>query len=91
MGSPVSPIVANIYMEHLGQEDIAMAQDDIKSRVWKCYVDDILAIVQRDSVDRLKAHFDQVDNTGNIKFTQELEIDNSISLLDTKIIKKTRW
>ena len=55
MGNPVSPIVANIYMEHLEQEAIAMAQDDIEPRVWKRYVDDILAIVKRDIVDRLKA------------------------------------
>ena len=88
MGSPVSPIVANIYMEHLEQEAIVRAQDDIKPRVWKRYVDDILAIVKRDSVDRLKALLDQVDDTGSIKFTHELEVDNSIPFLDARIVKK---
>ncbi|XP_072178157.1 uncharacterized protein [Diadema setosum] len=88
MGSPVSPIVANIYMEYLEEEAIASAHDDIKPRVWKRYVDDILAIVKADTVDRLKAHLDQVDDPGSIKFTHELKVDNSISFLDTKITKR---
>ncbi|XP_072172336.1 uncharacterized protein [Diadema setosum] len=41
-----------------------------------------------DTVDRLKAHLDQVDDTGSIKFTHELEVDNSIPFLDTKITKR---
>ncbi|XP_072181377.1 uncharacterized protein [Diadema setosum] len=88
MGSHVSPIVANIYMEYLKKEAIASAHDDIKPRVWKRYVDGILAIVKADPVDRLKAHLDQVDDTGSIKFIHELEVDNSIPFLDTKITKR---
>ncbi|XP_071496401.1 uncharacterized protein [Diadema antillarum] len=89
MSIPVSPIVANIYMEYFEEEAIASAHDDIKPRVWKRYVDDILAIVKADTVDRLKAHLDQADDTGSIlKFTHELEVDNSIPFLDTKITKR---
>ena len=86
MGSSLSLIVANIYMEHLEQEAIARTRD-IKPRMWKRNVDDILAIVKRDSVDRLKALLDQVDNTGSIKCTHQLEVDNSIRFLDTRIVK----
>ncbi|XP_072176490.1 uncharacterized protein [Diadema setosum] len=75
-------------MEYLEDEAIASAHVDTKPRVWKWYVDDILAIVKADTVDTLKAHLDQVDDTGSIKFTHELEVDNSIPFLDTKITKR---
>ncbi|XP_072041389.1 uncharacterized protein [Amphiura filiformis] len=45
MGSPVSPVVANLYMEFLEQQAIATAPLDCKPRLWKRYVDDILEIV----------------------------------------------
>ena len=38
MGSPVSPIVANIFMEHF--EEIAL---DSRFRLWRRYVDDFFA------------------------------------------------
>ncbi len=63
MGSPVSPIVANLYMEWLEQEAIATAPLDIKTRLWKRYVDEILEIVKKDSVEQLTDHINQIDNT----------------------------
>ncbi|XP_072032868.1 uncharacterized protein [Amphiura filiformis] len=47
MGSPVSPVVANLYMEFLEQKAIASAPLTCKPRLWKRYVDDILEIVQK--------------------------------------------
>ena len=47
MGSPVSPIVANLYMEHLEQKALTTAPDSCKPRLWKRYVDDILEIVKK--------------------------------------------
>ena len=44
MGSPVSPIVANLFMEFLEQHAIATAPMDCWPRLWKRYVDDILEI-----------------------------------------------
>ena len=88
MGSPVSPIVANIFMEYLEQKAISTAPDDIKPRIWKRYVDDILAIVNKDKVLDLKEHLDLADESGSIKFTHELEVDSSIPFLDTRITKK---
>ena len=35
MGSPVSPIVANLCMEDLEQRAIANALEDCKPKVWK--------------------------------------------------------
>ena len=39
MGSLLSPIIANLYMEHFEQEAISLATD--KPKFWVCYVDDI--------------------------------------------------
>jgi len=71
MGSPVLPLVADIYMEHLEQNAIATAPSDIKPRLWKHYVDDILEVIKKDSVSDLTDHLNQVDETGSIKFTFE--------------------
>ena len=49
MGSPVSAVVANLFMEHF--EAKAIAQSLIKPALWKRFVDDVLAIMQRKACD----------------------------------------
>ncbi|XP_072025152.1 uncharacterized protein [Amphiura filiformis] len=88
MGSPVSPIVANLYMEWLEQEALVTAPLDIKPRLWKRYVDDVLEIVNKGSAEPLTEHLNQIDKTGNIKFTFETEKTKQIPFLDTLIVKK---
>ena len=44
MGSPVSPIAVNIFMEDLEQQAIATATPDLRPKLWLRYVDDILEI-----------------------------------------------
>ena len=88
MGSPVSPIVANLFMEFLEQQAIASAPLACKPRLWKRYVDDILEIIKRGSVQQLTDHLNTVDDTGSIKFTHEEESDGSIHFLDTLVVRK---
>ncbi len=88
MGSPVSPVVANLFMEFLEQQAIATAPLDCKPRSWKRYVDDILEIIKSDQVDNLTAHLNQTDPTNSIKFTHEQEKEVSIPFLDTLIVRK---
>ncbi len=57
MGSPVSPIVANLYMEWFEQEAIATAPLDLKPMLWKRYVDDILEFVKEGTVEQLNDHY----------------------------------
>ena len=47
MGSSVSPLAANIFMEHLEQTAIATAPINCKPKLWKRYVDEILEIVAK--------------------------------------------
>ncbi|XP_072047107.1 uncharacterized protein [Amphiura filiformis] len=88
MGSPVSPLTANIFMEWLEQQAILTAPLECKPRVWKRYVDDVLEIVKRDTAETLTAHLNQVDTTSSIKFTYEVEQDQQIPFLDTLIVRK---
>ena len=88
MGSPVSPIIANIYMEFLEQRAIATAPIECKPRMWKRFVDDVLEIINNGKVDQLTEHLNQVDTTGNIKFTHEQESEGQIPFLDTLIVRK---
>ncbi len=89
MGSPVSPIVANLFMEHLEQSAIASVPLEAKPKLWKRYVDDVLEIVKEDQIIPLTEHLNQVDPSGSIKFTYEKEQNGSIPFLDTLIIRKS--
>ncbi|XP_072043191.1 uncharacterized protein [Amphiura filiformis] len=88
MGSPVSPIVANLFMEWLEQEAITTASLDCKPKLWRRYVDDILEIINKDSTQKLTDHLNTTDQSGNIKFTYEEEKEGQIPFLDTLLIRK---
>jgi hypothetical protein len=89
MGSPVSPIIANLFMEWLEQEAIASAPITCKPKLWKRYVDDILEIIKKGTTQQMTDHLNTVDKTGNIKFTHEEEVNGQIPFLDTLIVRKT--
>jgi hypothetical protein len=80
MGSPVSPLAANIFMEWLEQQAILTAPITCKPRLWKRYVDDILEIIKTGSTLDLTAHLNQIDPTANIKFTFEEEQECTCSV-----------
>ena len=88
MGSPVSPIVANLFMEKLEQEPIATAPMECKPKFWSRYVDDILEIIHKGSTQKPTDHLNTVDPTRNIKFTHEEEDQGRIPFLDTLIARK---
>ncbi|XP_072039403.1 uncharacterized protein [Amphiura filiformis] len=88
MGSPVSAIVANLYMEWLEQQAIATAPLDCAPKYWRRYVDDVLEVIKKDTTEKLTEHRNKVDETGNIKFTYEEEKDCSIPFLDTLVVRK---
>ena len=47
MGSPVSPLVANMYTEHLEEKLQSTAPLELKQKLWKRYVDDILEVIKK--------------------------------------------
>jgi len=88
MGSPVSPMVADMFMEFLEQSAIASVPVESKPKLWKRYVDDILEVIKKHGVDGLTQHLNSVDDTGSIKFTAEQEKDQQMPFLDTLIVRK---
>ena len=90
MGSPVSPILANFFMEWLEQQAIATAPIDCKPKLWKRYVDDILEIIKRGKVEGLTDHLwvNGIDKTNCIKFTHKPDKNGQIPFLDTLITRR---
>ncbi|CAH2098873.1 unnamed protein product [Euphydryas editha] len=83
MGSPVSPIVADIYMEDF--EVRALKTAPISPRFYKRYVDDTFTILPTDSTCIFLEHLNSINN--NIQFTMELEANNTLAFLDVLIIR----
>ena len=54
MGSLVSPLTANMFMEDF--ETKALASYSNPPRFWGRYVDDTLVIIKADQIDRFTAH-----------------------------------
>ena len=88
MGSPVSAIVANFFMENLENIAIETASGGAKPKFWKRYVDDVFEVVNKDNVENLTDHLNRIDPTGSIKFTYEQEQDQQIPFLDTLVTRK---
>ncbi len=77
MGSPVSAVVANLYMEFFDEE--ALNSAPVKPILWKRYVDDTFCIVRKGSEKHLLDHLNSV--RPSIKFTMESEEDSKDCLL----------
>ncbi len=67
MGSPVSPIVANLYMEWFEDHTIASFQSEFA--LWKRYVDDTIIAISVSLIEALKAHRNAIDQA--IQLTTE--------------------
>ena len=80
MGSPVSPIVANLYMEYLEQKALSTAPNP--PRFWHRYVDGTFVIHKEVNKQGLLQHVNSVDPA--IRFTvEDNKVDGSIPFLDT--------
>ena len=84
MGSPVSAVVANLYMEFF--EGLALNAAPARPCIWKRYVDDAFSVMKKGHVDGLLNHLNII--RPSIKFTMELEEDGSIPFLDTRVTRK---
>ena len=70
MGSPVSSVVANIFVIDFERKALTSAVS-FESRLWKQYVDDVFLMIKKRQTEQLLDHINNVD--GNIRFTLERE------------------
>jgi hypothetical protein len=86
MGSPLSPIVANLFMENF--EKRALESFPLKPLRWKRFVDDT-NVLWPHGKEELHHFFQHLNNISKeIKFTMELEENDSIPFLDVLIKRK---
>ena len=78
-GSPVSPVIADIYMEYF--ESLAITTSPTLIKWWFRYVDDVHSATRKDQVNNLQEHLNSIDP--HIKFTTELSGTDGLPLLDT--------
>ena len=84
MGSPVSPVVADIFMEDF--EELALSSSPVTPRFYKRYVDDTFTILPTDKITIFLNHLNSINP--KIQFTMELESNNSLAFLDILVIRK---
>ncbi|XP_070401572.1 uncharacterized protein [Nothobranchius furzeri] len=82
MGSPVSPIVANLYMEEVERKVLGSFKGRSPSH-WYRYVDDTWVKIKTQEVESFTTHINAVDK--NIKFTRENIKDNCLPFLDCAV------
>ena len=82
MGSPISPIVANLFIEDL--EVQAIKTSTTPPTLWKRYVDNTFTIIKKNNRHRFLQHLKS--NHPKIKFTyEEVRSDGSMAFLDILI------
>ncbi|XP_019635228.1 PREDICTED: uncharacterized protein LOC109478212 [Branchiostoma belcheri] len=83
MGSPLSPVLANLFMEEFERKALDTAPH--RPKFWGRYVDDTGIVNQQAHEQELFEHINQQHDS--IKFTMEREQDGRLPMLDVMLIK----
>ena len=83
MGSPISPIISNLYMEMFEKKALSTYPGTPPSK-WFRYVDDTWVKIKTNELDSFFTFINNVDS--NIGFTQEGMADNKLAFLDCLVI-----
>ncbi|XP_071056828.1 uncharacterized protein [Onthophagus taurus] len=88
MGSPISGIMADIFVNQLEKEIFSDKYNIFTSDItfYGRYVDDILIIYKGNNA-KLLALFNLFNNASNLQFTLEIEKHHSLNFLDLEITK----
>ncbi|KAJ8911562.1 hypothetical protein NQ315_007943 [Exocentrus adspersus] len=88
MGSSLSPIMSNIFMEYF--EETYVKNYTNKPKIWWRYVDDVFSVWPhgQDSLTQFLNFLNNIEPT--IKFTLELEENNKLPFLDVMVSKNVQ-
>ena len=84
MGSPCSPLTANIFMEAFEQE--AISTSPVNVIFWGRYVEDTMVVLKKGDTDIFTQHLNSINPA--IKFTIEREVDGKLAMLNTLLHRK---
>ena len=84
-GNPLTPVVANIYMEHF--ETLALESAEFKPATWLRYIDDTF-VIWNEGRDKLLDFLEHLNSIRpSIQFTTELEEDRKLPFLDVAVTR----
>ena len=83
MGSPLGPVLANIFMVELETNIVPKLERDIK--LWKRFVDNMFCFAKIESIDFILTKLNSFHT--NIKFTMETEQKSTIPFLDVFVVR----
>ena len=83
MGSPLGPVLANMFMVELEQKMVPTLSNDIS--LWKRYADDTICFIKLPSIKKVLETLNSYHT--NIKLTIEIETENKILILDVLLIR----
>ena len=85
MGSPLGPVLANIFMVHLEEQMIPRLSNEVSS--WFRYVDDTFTFIKEDKIEVVQQALNSFHK--DISFTYEIEENHKISFLDVMVSRKS--
>ena len=86
MGSPPSPVIANLYMESL--EEAVISSAELQPNLWVCYVDDTFVIRTHGQEELHQFHQHLNNQHPNIQFTMEEESGCKLAFLNVLVTRK---
>ena len=81
MGSYISPVLSNIFMEHV--EQLATSPFSSPPILWCRYVDNTFCILDKSQTESFHQHLNSVCK--HIQFTKEVEFESSLPFLDVLV------
>ncbi|KFD62137.1 hypothetical protein M514_25739 [Trichuris suis] len=89
MGSPLSPVLAEVFMEFLEDVAFSTADTSITPTVFKRYVDDVFAVIKSGKEEIFLEHLNSIF-PNHISFTTEKEENGRLPFLDALVISDGR-